>query len=162
MLVARSSTRSWSRPPICRASPSSASTASIQPQHAVDDRHVADRHWPGRDAFAYAALHRAGADLAFGSDAPVAPLDPWAAIDAAVWRTGPGEEPWHPEQRLAVLTALAASVDGRPLRLRVGDAADLVVLDDDPVALAATPGAVRGTRVAGTLTGGTWTQPLSL
>ncbi|WP_123370745.1 amidohydrolase [Cellulomonas sp. PhB150] len=139
-------------------------TASVQPQHAVDDRHVADRHWRGRtrSAFPYGALHRAGARLAFGSDAPVAPLDPWAAIDAAVWRAAPGDEPWHPEQRIDVLTALAASVDGRPLGLRVGDPADLVVLDDDPVALAATPGAVRGTRVAGTLTGGTWTHPLSL
>ncbi|RHA37807.1 amidohydrolase [Cellulomonas rhizosphaerae] len=135
-------------------------TASVQPRHAVDDRHVADRHWPGRDAFAYAALHRAGARLALGSDAPVAPLDPWAAIDAAVWRTDPGESPWHPEQRLDVLTALAASVDGRPLGLRVGDPADLVVLDDDPVALAAVPGALRGIRVAGTVVAGVWAAPL--
>jgi predicted amidohydrolase YtcJ len=32
----------------------------------------------------YAALHAAGVPLAFGSDAPVTPLGPWAAVRAAV------------------------------------------------------------------------------
>lgn len=135
-------------------------TASVQPAHLPDDRDVADRHWAGRThrAFPFAELHAAGVPLALGSDAPVAPLDPWLAVDAAVWRTGDARPPWHPEQVIDVVTALAASVDARPLGLRVGDPADLVVLDDDPIALAATPGAVRGTTVAATLVAATWTH----
>ncbi|MGY4645240.1 amidohydrolase [Cellulomonas sp. URHB0016] len=132
--------------------------ASVQPEHAMDDRDVADRHWAGRTdrAFAFGALRRAGVRLALGSDAPVAPLDPWAAIDAAVWRERDGRDPWHPEQRIDVLAALEASVDGRPLALRVGDPADLAVLDEDPLALARTPGALRSVPVAGTIVAGGW------
>ena len=63
--------------------------ASVQPEHALDDRDVADRYWSGRTrrAFPLRSLLDAGAVLAFGSDAPVAPLDPWLAIAAAVHRT---------------------------------------------------------------------------
>ncbi|WP_432456986.1 amidohydrolase [Cellulomonas iranensis] len=135
-------------------------TASVQPAHAPDDRDVADRHWAGRThrAFPLADLHAAGATLVLGSDAPVAPLDPWLAVDAAVWRTGDDRPSWHPEQALDAVTALAASTDGRPSGLRVGDPADLAVLDDDPLALAATPGGVRAVRVAATLLAGDWTH----
>lgn len=134
--------------------------ASVQPEHAMDDRDVADRHWAGRTgrAFPYGALHAAGVRLALGSDAPVAPLDPWTAIDAAVWRARDGRDAWHPEQRLDLTAALAASVDGRPLGLRVGDPADLVVLDDDPLTRGTTPGALRSTPVAATLVAGAWTH----
>src|SRR5690606_22733854 len=82
--------------------------ASVQPVHLLDDRDVADHHWAGRTgrAFAFAALARAGVRMAFGSDAPVAPLDPWAAISAAVHRTQSGQE-------------------------AAGEPADLVVLGDE-------------------------------
>ncbi|MFS0705275.1 amidohydrolase family protein [Cellulomonas sp. 179-A 9B4 NHS] len=134
--------------------------ASVQPEHAMDDRDVVDRYWPGRagDAFAYAALHAAGVRLALGSDAPVAPLDPWAAVDAAVTRRRDGRPAWHAEQRLPLDVALGASVDGEPLGLRVGGPADVAVLDDDPAALLAAAGSVRGMRVGGTLVGGRWTH----
>ncbi len=107
--------------------------AGVQPAHLVDDRDVADRLWSGRTARAYrfADLQAAGAVLEFGSDAPVTALDPWAAIAAAVTRTADDRPPWHPEQRLDRTTALAACANGRD-RVRVGDVADLVVLDDDP------------------------------
>ncbi len=134
--------------------------ASVQPEHAMDDRDVVDRYWPGRgdDAFAYAALHAAGVRLALGSDAPVAPLDPWAAVDAAVTRRRDGRPAWHPEQRLPLDVALGASVDGEPLGLRVGGPADVAVLDDDPATLLAAVGSVRDLRVGGTLVGGRWTH----
>ncbi|QHT56970.1 amidohydrolase family protein [Cellulomonas sp. H30R-01] len=133
--------------------------ASVQPEHAMDDRDVADHHWAGRTrrAFPLAALHAAGVTLTLGSDAPVAPLDPWVAVDAAVWRSRDGRDAWHQEQRLDLLTALAASVDGRPLGLQVGDPADLVLLDDDPVARGGAAGALRDMPVAGTLVAGGWT-----
>lgn len=136
--------------------------AGVQPRHLVDDRDVADRVWADRTdrVYAYRTLHEAGVPLAFGSDAPVATLDPWLALDAAVWRTGDDREPWHGAQRLDVRTALAASVDGAALDLPVGARADLVVLDDDPLAVAAAPGGLSGVRVAATLVGGEWTSPL--
>ncbi|MGC0333655.1 putative amidohydrolase YtcJ [Streptomyces sp. SAI-170] len=109
-------------------------TAGVQPAHAPDDRDVAERHWAGRTgrAFAYADLVAAGARLEFGSDAPVAPLDPWSAIAAAVGRTGDERPAWHPEQCLPVRAALAASTGGR-VAVRAGDPADLVVVDVDPL-----------------------------
>ncbi|MET9732149.1 amidohydrolase [Streptomyces sp. NPDC006458] len=109
-------------------------TAGVQPAHAVDDRDVADRHWAGRTgrAFAYGDLLAAGARLEFGSDAPVAPLDPWLAVAAAVGRTGDDRPAWHPEQRVPVRAALEASTRG-PLTVGPGDPADLVVLDADPL-----------------------------
>lgn len=142
-------------------------TASVQPEHAMDDRDVAEELWPGRTARAFplAELRAAGVPLALGSDAPVAPLDPWTALAAAVTRSRDGREPWHPEQRIDVRAALEASVDGRPLHLAVGGPADLAVLDVDPLALpashddpAALADALRGTAVAGTLVAGRWTH----
>ena len=125
-------------------------TASVQPAHLLDDREVAARHWPGRTGRAYPlrALLDAGATLAFGSDAPVAPLDPWRAIRAAVDRALPGEEPWHPEQRIPLGAALAASTRGRAVP-RVGDPADLAVLDGPVERL---DGGVAATLVAGRFT----------
>jgi predicted amidohydrolase YtcJ len=38
----------------------------------------------------------------------------------------------------------------------VGERADLAVLDEDPVALAGAPGALRSMPVAATLVGGAW------
>ena len=69
--------------------------ASVQPQHALDDRDAADELWADQTALVYplASLHRAGATLRFGSDAPVAALDPWHAISAAVHRTDDGRAP---------------------------------------------------------------------
>ena len=129
--------------------------ASVQPEHAMDDRDVADRLWAGRtaDAFPLAALLASGARLAFGSDAPVAPLDPWAAIASAVGRTRDGREPWHPEQRIPVEAALAASTR---TRVAVGEAADLAVVESDP--LAATPDELRSMPVAATLLAGRLTH----
>src|SRR6202035_387929 len=109
---------------------------------ALDDRDVADRYWAGRTrrAFPLRSLLDAGAVLAFGSDAPVAPLDPWAAIAAAVHRTRDERPRWHPEQEISIDEALAASVrSGRQKEtVRAGDVADLVVVDDDPFSADAT------------------------
>ncbi len=66
-------------------------TASMQP--------VFDARWGGPESLyaqrlgterarpmnAFASLNRAGVALAFGSDAPVTPLGPWAAVRAAAW-----------------------------------------------------------------------------
>jgi predicted amidohydrolase YtcJ len=131
-------------------------TASVQPEHAMDDRDVADRHWHGRTdrAFAFRSLHEAGATIRLGSDAPVAPLDPWLAISAAVSRSRDGRSPWHAEQSLPVDLAVAASARGR-FTVAEGELADLVVLDADP--LTAEPDELRDMPVAATLLGGRFT-----
>ncbi|MER5585609.1 amidohydrolase family protein [Streptomyces asoensis] len=132
-------------------------TAGVQPRHATDDRDVADRHWAGRTAraFAYADLLAAGARLEFGSDAPVSPLDPWLAVASAVGRTDDGRPAWHPEQCLTVPDALVAAARGRRL-VRVGDPADLVLVDVDPAR--ADTDTLRTMPVHATMTDGRWTH----
>ncbi len=106
-------------------------TASVQPEHAMDDRDVADHFWAGRTgrSFPLRSLLEAGAELALGSDAPVAPLDPWATMAAAVTRSRDGREPWHPEQAITPAQALAASTR---TTLTAGQPADLAVVEEDP------------------------------
>lgn len=107
--------------------------ASVQPAHLLDDRGVTEKCWPDRThrTFPLRSFLDAGIDLVLGSDAPVAALDPWLAMAAAVHR-GPLDGPsWHPEQEVGVREALAASVDGR--RVVPGAPSDLALLDTDPL-----------------------------
>jgi len=86
--------------------------ASMQPIHAVADRELADTYWPTVSAHAYAwgALERAGARLAFGSDAPVETADPLLGIDAATaWRR---RAKWHPDLAVSRASALRAYTSG--------------------------------------------------
>lgn len=53
----------------------------------------------------WAVLEKVGVVLAFGSDAPVTPVDPWATVRAAVGHRSPGS-------RIGVLEALAAHTYG--------------------------------------------------
>lgn len=134
--------------------------ASVQPEHAIDDRDLSDTVWAAQTAVAYPlrALADAGAALRFGSDAPVAPLDPWAAMASAIHRTRDGRPAWHPEQALDGATAFAASTEHGSLArasLAPGDMADLAVVDADPLTAdeAALRGAsARATMIAGRLT----------
>jgi predicted amidohydrolase YtcJ len=134
--------------------------ASVQPEHLLDDRDVIDRYWAGsaERAFPFRSLLDSGAVLAFGSDAPVAPLDPWLAIAAAVHRSRDGRPRWHPEQEITIQEALTASMPpGRGgWKLRAGDVADLIVLDRDP--FTADADALRTMPVAATMLGGVWTH----
>jgi predicted amidohydrolase YtcJ len=121
----------------------------------MDDRDVADVLWAGRTgrAFPLAALQRAGARLALGSDAPVAPLDPWVALAAAVARSRGGREPWHPEQSISRRVGLAASVR---TGVEVGEPADLAVLEQNPFDSTLTE--LRRMPVAATLLAGRFTH----
>jgi len=109
-------------------------TASVQPAHLLDDYQTTDRVWAGKAdrCFALRSLLDHGVKLALGSDAPVAPLDPWLAIAAAVHRQLPGAEPWHPEQAITAAEAIAASVDVR--RFAVSQPGDVALVDFDPLA----------------------------
>lgn len=109
---------------------------SVQPAHLLDDWDFVERVWPGarERTYAFADMVRAGALLHLGSDAPVAPLDPWLAMSVAVDRRMRDGRLWSPSQRLTTEEALASSVDGAP-PVGVGSRADLVVLDEDPLTL---------------------------
>ncbi len=122
--------------------------ASVQPEHAMDDRDVADHYWAGRTgrSFALRSLLDAGVELALGSDAPVAPLDPWITMAAAVTRSRDGRDPWHPEQALTPLEALRATAHDLP--------GDLVIVDADPL----DPARLRDMPVHATMVAGTWTH----
>lgn len=126
--------------------------ASVQPAHLLDDRDLSERVWPGRGerCFAFRWMLAAGVELAFGSDAPVAPLDPWLAIAAACRRSADEREEWAPSQALTAAEALAVSVDGR--RIAVGEPGDLVLLERNP--LASTADELRTMPVALTVVGG--------
>jgi predicted amidohydrolase YtcJ len=122
--------------------------ASMQPVHQTSDRLMAEaRLGPDRLAGAYAwrSIRMAGAPLAFGSDAPVEAPDPFAGMAAAISREDAGGQPaggWFPEQTLTTEQALAAYTAGAAYaafaeghfgRLAVGEQADFVVLDADPL-----------------------------
>jgi len=128
--------------------------ASVQPAHLLDDRDLTEEVWPGRAerSFALRWMQDAGVRMALGSDAPVAPLDPWLAVAAAVRRSPDGADPWHPEQALTPQEALAASVDGAPT-VGAGSLGDLVLVDHDPLQPASLD-RIRSGPVALTVVGG--------
>jgi predicted amidohydrolase YtcJ len=125
--------------------------ASMQPVHAVSDRHVADTRWPAvtRHAYAWRPLLDAGARLAFGSDGPVDELSPLAGIRAATtWRADAG---WHPELAIDETAAIAAYTEGaayavgmddRLGALRRGHWCDLTVVDGDTIVATVIAGKV--------------------
>ncbi len=120
--------------------------ASMQPTHCTSDRPLANARWGGRDAaggYAWRQLLAAGAPLAFGSDAPIEPCDPRAALAAAVLGGDPaayarGVVPARAltlDQAFAAAThggAFAARVDDRVGRIAPRFHADFVVWGDDP------------------------------
>ena len=129
---------------------------SVQPAHLIDDWAAVGRVWPGLESrsYAFADMAAAGGMLALGSDAPVAPLDPWLAMSAAVGRRAPDGSVWSPDQRLTAEEALAASVDGAE-PVRAGSRADLVLLPDDPLMLG--PEDLRAVRPLATVVAGALT-----
>ena len=126
--------------------------ASVQPFHAIDDGRWAERKiGPERakTTYAFRSFLDAGVPLAFGTDWPVAPLDPMRSVYAAVTRRtldGAHPEGWVPEEKVSVEEAFTAYTSGSAFaegtevwkgRLAPGYAADLVVLSEDPWAIPA-------------------------
>ena len=120
--------------------------ASVQPYHAIDDgrwavKRIGEARLDG--TYAFASLIRSGATVTFGSDWPVAPLDPILGIHAAVTRqTIDGANPggWLPEQKVTVEEALTAYTVANAYagfqenlvgRIAPDHLADIVVIDRD-------------------------------
>jgi hypothetical protein len=143
--------------------------ASMQPIHATADYLMADRYWGVRSAWSYnpRAQIDAGARVAFGSDSPVEPFEPFKGIHAAVTRRradgSPGADGWYPDARLSVAEAIdgytsgaayAGGMDDRQGRLAPGYLADLIVVDRDP--FTCPPDDLLKVQVLGTMVGGVW------
>jgi predicted amidohydrolase YtcJ len=140
----------------------------MQPAHLLTDIPLVERHWGGRGAGAYAfrSLAERQTILAYGSDAPVASIDPRQGIYAATARRAADGSPrhgWYPGQRLtfeealtgyAVGNAVAAGVASHRGRLAPGFDADLVAWDIDPGLADGAPEAVRDARVRLTVVAG--------
>ncbi|HEX2835321.1 MAG TPA: amidohydrolase [Thermoanaerobaculia bacterium] len=141
--------------------------ASMQPYHAIDDGRWAitkiGAHRIG-SSFPFRSLLDAGAHVTFGSDWPVAPLDPMLGIHAAVTRqTVDGRNPdgWIPEQKISVAEALRAYTANNAFAvfaereigtLAPGLRADLAILSDDLFTV--SPGEIERVRVEMTISGG--------
>jgi len=141
--------------------------ASMQPYHAVDDGRWAEtKIGPdrARTTYAFKSLLEKGAALAFGSDWPVAPLDPLQGIYAAVTRqTIDDKNPdgWVPEQKISLEEALQGYTSAGALAefaekikgtIEPGKLADLVVLDKNLFEI--PPAEIRNVRVEMTILGG--------
>ncbi|GAB4586356.1 amidohydrolase [Nocardia sp. IFM 10818] len=143
--------------------------ANLQPLWAAHEPQLDDLTLPflGGDLSArqylFGDLARAGATLACGSDWPVSDPNPLAGIHVAVNRVHPGSDlpPLLPDQRLDLMTALAAYTAGSAHVNRLddtgsllpGNLADLIVLDRDPFHV--SPTEIADLTVAQTYVGGT-------
>jgi hypothetical protein len=120
--------------------------ASMQPFHIIDDgrwagKRLDDKRLAG--TYAFRTLLDTGAVIAFGSDSPVAPINPLLGVYAAVTRRtlddkNPGG--WIPAQKISVDEAVRAFTwgsayaefqDGVKGTLEPGKLADFVILSDD-------------------------------
>ena len=141
--------------------------ASMQPYHAIDDGRWAEKRLGparARSSYAWRSMLDAGAPLAFGSDWPVAALDPLLGLYAAATRAtldGRHSDGWFPEQKLTVVEALRAYTAGSAFAafeenekgtISPGKLGDLVVLSDDLFSI--PPEKIKDVRVLLTVVGG--------
>jgi predicted amidohydrolase YtcJ len=141
--------------------------ASVQPYQAIDDGRWAEArigHDRASRTYAFRTFIDHGVRLAFGTDWPVAPLDPMLTLYAAVTRaTLDGKYPqgWFPEQKLSIEEAIAAYTLGSAYAefqerekgsIEPGKLADMVLLSQDVLTIA--PAAIRDTRILNTWVNG--------
>jgi predicted amidohydrolase YtcJ len=125
--------------------------ASVQPAfdaawggpHGMYSQRLGQARAEGLNPFA--GMLRAGVALAFGSDAPVTPLDPWGAVRAAAWHT-------HAPHSISVRAAFAAHTRGgrraareeshQPGTLTLGAPATYAVWAPGPLVVQAPDGRV--------------------
>ncbi len=141
--------------------------ASMQPFHAIDDGRWAFKRLDAnrlKGTYAFRTLLDTNAVLAFGSDSPVAPLNPLLGLYAAVTRrTLDDKNPngWIPEQKISVEEAVRAFTHGSAYAefqenekgtIAAGKLADLVILSDDIFTI--NPNDIRNAKVITTIVDG--------
>jgi predicted amidohydrolase YtcJ len=118
--------------------------ASMQPSHLLTDMNWAQaRLGPqrARNAYGWKAFLNAGVPLAFGTDYPVEPINPFRGIYAGVTRSNEaGTRKYFPQDKLTIGQVLSAYTQGSAYaefsetykgRLAPGYVADFIVLDRD-------------------------------
>ena len=140
---------------------------SMQPFHAIDDGKWAAKRLDSarlRGTYVFKSLLESGANLTFGSDWTVAPLDPIDGIYAAVTRRtlddkNPGG--WFPDQKISVEQALrcytvnnafAGFQENKTGKLKAGMLADFTVLSENLFTIA--PENIRDTKILLTVVNG--------
>jgi predicted amidohydrolase YtcJ len=141
--------------------------ASVQPYHAIDDGRWAEGrigHDRASRTYAFRTLLDHKVRLAFGTDWPVAPLNPILGLYAAVTRaTLDGKNPngWFPDQKLTMAEAVEAYTMGSAYAefqekekgsITSGKLADFVILSDDIFRV--DPTTIRDVKVLKTFVGG--------
>lgn len=141
--------------------------ASVQPYQAIDDGRWAEArigHDRASRTYAFKTFLDHGVRLAFGTDWPVAPLDPTLTLYAAVTRAtldGKHPEGWFPEQKLTIEQAISFYTMGSAYAefqerdkgsIEPGKLADMVLLDADVLSIPATQ--LRNVHVLTTWLGG--------
>ncbi|XP_068659711.1 protein LONG AFTER FAR-RED 3 isoform X2 [Aristolochia californica] len=116
--------------------------ASVQPDHLLDDANSAEKKLgvdrAQRGSYLFQSLLSSGAQIAFGSDWPVADINPLQGIRTAVRRIPPGwENAWIASERVkpsdalnayTISAAFACFLDHELGSLTPGKLADFVVL----------------------------------
>lgn len=140
--------------------------AAVQPVHLQTDWPTADRVWSKRARLTYAfrSLLDAGTVLAFGSDAPVAPLNPMLGVFTAVTRQDNQHQPtngWYPQECISLGETIYAYTMGPAIlsgkqaqqgSVTPGKWADLIVLEQDLFTVA--PAKIAETRIDTTIFAG--------
>ena len=130
---------------------------------------MADRYLGERTfySYAYKTLQESGALVAFRSDAPVESPNPFWGLHAATTRCRldgyPGNNGWHPEQRISLEYALEGYTTGASFaagretdlgKIAPGYRADMILLPIDPIATSLDN--LRTIEPFATMVGGTW------
>jgi predicted amidohydrolase YtcJ len=139
--------------------------ASMQPSHVLTDMKWAEARLGEKRAahsYAWAEFLKRGVTLAFGTDYPVEPLNPFRGLYAATTRKSEnGKDEYFPEQKISMDQAIAAYTTGSAFAefgekqkglIVAGMLADLVVLDRDITAV--VPQKLIETKVLRTVVGG--------
>ncbi len=121
--------------------------ASMQPVHATSDMWMAEERLDPRrleGAYAWQSLQNSGARLAFGSDFPVEPVNPFFGLHAAVTRADRSGNPlggWRKDEAISLAAAFcaftrdaayAAGDESRVGSLNPGQWADFILLEQNP------------------------------
>ena len=141
--------------------------ASMHPYHMYDDGIWAYKRLDTnrlKGTYAFRSMIDKGVNLSFGSDWPVASVNPMYGVFSAVTRiTGDGKNPggWYPAEKISVEDAIRAYTagnaygsffDGKIGILKVGAYADFTVLEEDILTIA--PEKIKEVRVLRTIVGG--------
>jgi len=123
---------------------------SMQPTHCISDKLFYEKrvgYERCKGTYAWRSLLNTGAQLAFGTDYQVEPLNPMEGLYAAVTRKdrlGEEGDGWFPEQKLTMEEAIkyytlgsayAQFMEDRKGMIRPGYLADIVITDSDLLAI---------------------------